>query len=418
MPGARAARGTSKPAPGITGYTVLHRFKNGPRDGAEPAAGLTTDGYPDYTLYGTTYAGGKYSAGTAFSMTTSGTETLLHSFGKGNDGRDPGASLLYPCETFGRPNTLYGTTEYGGTGPYGNQSGTVFSITTSGTETVLHNFQGWEGSDGDLPMAGLVAVLYSNGVTTLYGTTQQGSTAPPSGQYNDGTVFGVNTDGSNYQVLWSFGSVLPPLQDGDEPTAPLIAVGCDLLCGPNLIGTTQYGGENEYYNYSSGTVFQVSAGGGPDTISYSFRDNGIDGVFPTGIVSGNGATGYSTLYMTTQGGGQYYRGTVVAVSGNSDKVLHSFGNGADGATPEGGVIDVNGTLYGTTQGGGRYGFGTVFSVTLAGKERVLYSFKGGKDGADPEGGLLYINGTLYGTTYAGGSTRNCSVCGTVFALTP
>jgi uncharacterized repeat protein (TIGR03803 family) len=90
----------------------------------------------------------------------------------------------------------------------------------------------------------------------------------------------------------------------------------------------------------------------------------------------------------------------------------------NGATPDGGVINVNGTLYGTTQLGGKYGFGTVFSVSLAAKERVLYNFKGGKDGADPEAALLYINGTLYGTTYAGGSTRSCTVCGTVFALTP
>jgi hypothetical protein len=32
----------------------------------------------------------------------------------------------------------------------------------------------------------------------------------------------------------------------------------------------------------------------------------------------------------------------------SEKVLHSFGYGSDGATPLAGLIDVNGTLYGTT----------------------------------------------------------------------
>ena len=69
--------------------------------------------------------------------------------------------------------TLYGTTEWGGSGgcrgPSGDSGcGTVFTIMTSGKETVLHNFGGGS-RDGALPQAGLINI---NG--TLYGTTTGG----------------------------------------------------------------------------------------------------------------------------------------------------------------------------------------------------------------------------------------------------
>ncbi|MGB8965119.1 MAG: hypothetical protein WCB99_05720 [Candidatus Cybelea sp.] len=44
-------------------------------------------------------------------------------------------------------------------------------------------------------------------------------------------------------------------------------------------------------------------------------------------------------------------------------MLHSFGDGTDGAQPFAGLVDVKGTLYGTTAQGGTYGYGTVFALT-------------------------------------------------------
>ena len=70
--------------------------------------------------------------------------------------------------------TLYGTTEEGGI----NGWGTVFSISISGAEKILHNFG--SGSDGAYPLAALIDV---NG--TLYGTTAGG------GAYEAGTVFAL-----------------------------------------------------------------------------------------------------------------------------------------------------------------------------------------------------------------------------------
>jgi uncharacterized repeat protein (TIGR03803 family) len=72
------------------------------------------------TLYGTTSMGGAHGEGTIFSMTLSGNEKMLYSFGSSNsDGLHPYASLI---DVNG---TLYGTTSGGGA--YGN--GTVFALT-------------------------------------------------------------------------------------------------------------------------------------------------------------------------------------------------------------------------------------------------------------------------------------------------
>lgn len=122
------------------------------------------------TFYGTTYDGGPNGGGIVYSMTPSGTETVLHGFGGSGDGSNPYAAPLIAVK-----GTLYGTTYSGGA----NGTGTVFSITPSGTETVLHSFGGSSG-DGTNPYGGLVNV---NG--TLYGTTEHGGTN------GSGTVFSL-----------------------------------------------------------------------------------------------------------------------------------------------------------------------------------------------------------------------------------
>ena len=87
---------------------MLYSFKGGPGDGEYPtqAALLDVNG----TLYGTTKRGGTKNRGTVFSITTSGAETVLHSFGGSGDGVFPYGGLL---DVNG---TLYGTTSNGGSG--------------------------------------------------------------------------------------------------------------------------------------------------------------------------------------------------------------------------------------------------------------------------------------------------------------
>lgn len=149
---------------------VLYSFGPSSSDGAFPEAGLIDLGG---TLYGTTYNGGTHGDGTVFSVTLSGTEKVLHSFGGyfyGRDGALPTASLTKV------KGMLYGTTVSGGANS-ANEGGTVFSVTTTGVEKVLHSFRNGDGSG---PYASLINV---NG--TLYGTTQTGGT------YGDGAVFAL-----------------------------------------------------------------------------------------------------------------------------------------------------------------------------------------------------------------------------------
>jgi uncharacterized repeat protein (TIGR03803 family) len=380
-----------------TNYKVVYSFGAAP-DGNSPSASLIE---VDGALYGTTSLGGSHSCyvsygdlcGTVFSITPSGTEQLLHSFGVPPDGALPTASLI---EVKG---TLYGTTSIGGSHdcPYSDYltCGTVFSITPSGTEKVLHSFDTYA-RDGAEPEASLIDVK-----GTLYGTTAGGG-ANHCGLEGMlcGTVFSITPNGTE-NVLHSFGGT-----DGAAPEAGLIDV------RGTLYGTTFYGGKHR-----RGAVFSITPSGTEEAL-HSFG-NGTDGAEPqAGLIEVA-----STLYGTTARGGSYNDGTVFSITpSGTEKVLHSFGTGTDGRDPVASLIDVNGTLYGTTQLGGTGdvctthggGCGTVFSITPDGAEHVLHNFGSGSDGFYPLAGLTDVDGTLYGTTAAGGTYDY----GTVFALSP
>jgi uncharacterized repeat protein (TIGR03803 family) len=324
---------------------VLYSFKDGSGDGEEPMAGLLN---VKGTLYGTTEYGGDNGDGTVFLITTAGTETVLHSFNR-KKGSHPQAGLINVG------GTLYGTTAEGGSGLCRNRvnrvvgCGTVFSMTMSGVETVLRSFAGGSG-DGAYPYAGLI-----NFKGTLYSTTNEGG-ANCGASGGCGTVFKITTDGVE-SVLYSFKGD----PDGEHPFAGLINV------NGTLYGTTLAGGT--YCESSS-------------------------------------AIGCGTVFAITTYG--------------AETVLHSFGIGSgDGTYPDAGLLNVKDTLYGTTDSGGAYVYdGTVFKITTAGVESVVHSFKGDPDGGLPFAGLINVNGTLYGTTGYGGS-GSCDIgCGTVFSLSP
>src|SRR5271169_1929303 len=95
-------------------FSLMHTFTGG-SDGGNPLAGFTIDAAGN--LYGTTNAGGAYGAGTIFKVTSTGKEIVLHSFKGGTDGANPQASLVMDATGY-----LYGTTNAGGT----SGAGTVF----------------------------------------------------------------------------------------------------------------------------------------------------------------------------------------------------------------------------------------------------------------------------------------------------
>ncbi|HEY1883573.1 MAG TPA: choice-of-anchor tandem repeat GloVer-containing protein [Candidatus Cybelea sp.] len=369
-------------------HAIAHRTSTGPSyhvlysfaaasDGSAPEAALVA---VNNTLYGTTTKGGIIGGvgrGTIFSVSASGNETVLHSFGLPgqHDGWDPMASLIAVN------GMLYGTTEFG------RRGGTVFKIGTAGkNERVLHGFVPTRGRN---PTANLVDV---DG--TLYGTTTTG------GPSNAGTVFGITMSGKWHRLYAFSGS-----PDGSEPWAGLIGV------HGALYGTTFFGGAHGF-----GTVFSITTSG-KERVLHSFAGTPDASEPYANLIEVKG-----TLYGTTTGGGKAGHGTVFSITtSGEEKVLYSFLGTPDAAVPYGGLIAVNSTLYGvTTQGGTGYppfGAGTVYSISTNGKkERVLHSFADSPDGAVPYGSLIDLDATLYGTTYLGGNPSCEGGCGTVFSL--
>ncbi|MFZ0362569.1 MAG: choice-of-anchor tandem repeat GloVer-containing protein [Candidatus Cybelea sp.] len=382
---------------GPTGFKLLYSFASKRENGRKPVG--TRLAVVNGLLFGTTTLGGKRDWGTVFTIDpTNDTEDVIYSF-KGNRGATDGGgakgSLRYVN------GAIYGTTHSGGIGGgecySGNGCGTIFSVSPSGSETVLHSFGG--SGDGVFPAGGLV-----DGGGTFYGTTLYG------GKYGDGIVFSSGPTG-NESVVYSFAG---PSADGAFPTA-------DLTYKDGMIyGTTELGGSG-CGTYGCGTVFSIDAASGKEVVIYSFS-GGPDGAYPVSdLVDVKG-----TLYGVTAGFAQKHCsktcGNVFAVTtAGKERVVYSFKGAKDGAEPFGDLLYYYGNFYGTTNVGGgsgcplktTVGCGTVFKLTASGKETVLHRFNL-TDGFMPQTNLIEYGGAIYGTTSFGGADGN----GTVFAITP
>jgi len=206
-------------------------------------------------------------------------------------------------------STLYGTTSTGLSDQGIQESGTLFSINTSGNGfTNFYSFTG--GADGASPTASLIL-----SGSTLYGTASSGGSA------GNGTVFSVHTDGTGFSVLHTFSTLgsdtngVATNSDGATPVANLV------LSGNTLFGTAEYGGVN-----GAGTVFALDTNG----------------------------TNFTTLH------------NFAVVDPNT------FTN-SDGANPVAGLILSGNTLFGTAENGGWYGVGSVFRLSLGTKLTIVRS---------------------------------------------
>ncbi|HET6275809.1 MAG TPA: choice-of-anchor tandem repeat GloVer-containing protein [Candidatus Cybelea sp.] len=374
-------------------YSFGERGKFG--DGNRPVAALVAVGG---RLFGTTETGGATNAhcnagcGSVFSVSTSGTERVIHRFQGGSDGAAPLGELTVVG------GKLIGTTSGGGASGCGGGCGTLFSIGTDGTSyRVLYRFAG--GSDGGAPAAGLIAVG-----ATLYGTTRLGGVATRLCSNGCGTVFAVSASGTE-RVIYRFKGG----KDGAHPIARLVAA------SGALYGTTQYGGlQTALCATGCGTLFQMSTAGIKKTIhNYAYGPKSSDGAYPAaGATVLNGK-----LYGTTLGGGRFGDGTVFEAdpSSGAERVLHAFsccGTRTDGSIPSSRLARLGNILYGTTRDGGISNAGTIFSIRASGSELVIHDFGGKPDGATPQAGPIVNGSMLYGTTSAGGSRSE----GTVFEL--
>ena len=214
-------------APDGSDYTLLHHFAGQPTDGQWPHGSLF---FQDDTLYGITWAGGCNYSGNCWNLDDTGCGTLFSHKTDGSDykvfwefacwGGDDSAAL--PNAHFiSDGNRLYSTAGNGG--PIWTLGGVVFAVQPDGTGfTVLHSFDEFSEDEGHGPTGGL---SLEDGV--LYGTTWYG------GEYDKGTVFSIRTNGSDFTTLHHF-SGHP--DDGEScGSTPILAYG-------RLYGVTINGG--------------------------------------------------------------------------------------------------------------------------------------------------------------------------------
>jgi uncharacterized repeat protein (TIGR03803 family) len=360
--------------------TVLRGFGNLP-DGDSPQSGIALG--INGALYGTTISGGPSNKGIAFKVNIDGSGyTVLRNFTNAPDGGVPEGLV------FGNDGVLYGLTAGGGA----NAGGTIFKIHVDGSGyQILHDFIG--APDGNAPFCGLLQA--TNGA--LYGVTHLGGT-------NDqGAIFTIQTNGSGYQVLYSFTNN----PDGASPQETLIQ-GSDGA----LYGTTVSGGA-----VNRGVIFKIQLNGSGYQILHTFTNN-PDGANPHGSLmqASDGA-----LYGATQAGGTANDGVVFKINpdGTGYSVLHNFTSVPDGRTPLGGLVQgLNNLLYGATElGGTNTGGGTLYRLQVGGGGyEVVYHFGTSGDALHPvsnltRGASIGDIGVIYGTTLTGGAGGH----GTVFA---
>ncbi len=315
------------------------------------------------TLYGVLpYIG----SGTLFSLTTSGAYTLLHNFNSSTDGSTPNGLLAVDSG-----GNIFGTTGSGGS----QGGGTVWEFSAGRVMSTLHALGA--AGDGSVPMAG--PVLGSDG--NLYATAGEGA-------INDsGDVF-RQTPGGPYKILYKFLSGA----DGHCPFSGVVRGKLGALYG-TAVGHGAGGNPN-------GSIWKLSKALKLSTL-YVFK-NGTDGEWPdqTPAVDKLG-----NLYGTTHvQNGNNFAGAIWTISAlGKFSVLHALTAATDGFAPNSPLLlNANGNLYGTTGSGGAHGLGTVFQVTPSGSFTVLHSFANTGDGAAPTGNLVHDSkGAIYGGTQYG-----------------
>ena len=391
--------------------------------------------------------------------------STIYSFGTAQpiDGGVPKGSLTYVNGLlFGRTTTTIATMPTPASTPVGSY-GVIFHFdpnNVASTYSIDHVFAGGDLDDGDNPRHDAMTPL--NGL--LYGTTLEGGT------HNNGIIFSIGQDGTDYQVLlslhnsigdeshscfvvgqngilygmtasggdngegviFSFNPATPTPTPTATPTATpanfqtLFSFACASSTGkephgrltldPNLTilyGMTRKGGDHDL-----GVVFKFDTSDNTYSELHDFAGGDDDGATSDhGYVVQSG----DHLYGMTTNGGHHDDGVLfrIKTDGSSFDLLHKFGETHhDGKNPYGSLLLVGNKLYGTTANGGDNDLGTVFVINTDGNNyQRLYSFSGqtnNDDGSKPIDNVILVNGWLYGMTTEGGANGQ----GTVFKVSP
>lgn len=258
--------------------------------------------YYNSTLYGMTVNTETGQPGSIFKVDPSGDNfSLLHSF-MGVDGGNPDGVLCVFNDTF------YG---YANMGLY--NYGSVFSIQPDGSD--FRKIKDFEATNTGYFPQGPIVVTEAK----CYGITQGG------GVYNRGTIYAIDPDGQNHQVIHDFSS-----NDGAVP------IGSLMLSNDILYGITEQGGI-----WSSGTLFSFDLASG--TFNKMVDFNMDQGNYPRGSLTKLG----DVIYGAASSGGLDNRGLLFSVNadGSDYSVLFDFA-GTDLTRPIGSLLEINSVFYG------------------------------------------------------------------------
>jgi uncharacterized repeat protein (TIGR03803 family) len=328
------------------GYQLLHTFPTLDQ-GGNPVSKLlqATDGF----LYGITAYGSNNNKGAIFKINTNGTG-FQSLFNFPSNSTFIGETVRDFSFIQGKDGSLYGTSPDGGSQGCGN----VFKINTDGSSySELHSFSYRFTLDGNFPYAGVI----QGNDGFLYGTTSQGSGLLFQDylSLNQGIVFRINTNGSQYQILHSFAGG----SGGQAPQSRLLQGADDALYGTTVVGGEQVGANPS----GEGVVFKMNPDGTGFAVLHSFANPG-DGLIPSSglLLANDGALYGTTSSYDSNNVVNYSTGTVFSMNpdGSNYRVLSYFAN--SGGNPIILAQGRDGRLYGTTTGGGSMNQGTVFQL--------------------------------------------------------
>ena len=425
---------------GPSSLTMLHSFVD-----TDAAADLAKPTFPptlaaDGDLYGIRGGwpyGGLYTA--VYRITASGEQTLVRRFQWPEDGYAPGGPLVAVG------GLLYGACGAGGLP--GQNTGTIFVLSTTGDFEVVHRFEG--GSGGANPLGGLLLRPQDG---RLYGVTAQG------GEFSEGTIFRFDPATAVFETLHSFdpvedgywqsgeltaGSdgmiygVVPRKADGlgtcgsvfrldpDAPEDGLAVVhtfSCDVgepkepIGGMAVVDGFLYGvteGETVELRRAPGSIYRIDLGSGALEVLHTFEpDDYFQGVLvaaPDGFIYGQsrgdglfGADAGSIFRIDPATGGF--------------AMLYEFGPAEGPRRPNAVVEGPAGGLFASSLFGGPSNLGTVFRVLEEGDVELVHAFD---DGRTSSYGLRVdltsgSDGLVYGTRNLGGAFGT----GSIFTIDP
>jgi len=302
------------------------------------------------------------------------------------------------------------------TGPGAQPASAATAVPTIPSIESVYSFQGTDGAwaRGSLTRSG----------STLFGRTSIG------GKANSGTIFSVQTNGSQFKKLFDFPSGGDNVV-GNQPHHNFMLLAGQTLVGAALLGGNELGGQlcqkqdpgaPAVDTKGNGTLYTIQVDGtgfnaiklfdGPpnDTCcAHSPPIFSADGTFLFGLTAGGGANNGGTIYS-------------VNLDGSNFQSLYSFA-ASSGDQPHGVLTyDSSGTkLLGITSRDGtakdgKTGAGVVFLFDPSNANyQVLWTFENGdpNNGSTNDHGFLTRIGTaLYGTTELGGAFNN----GIVFTI--